>query len=880
MEICSKCGAELRPGAKFCSRCGTSVEKTMGELVIAAKNGDSGAFGQLYERTYQTQYYASLQYMKSREAAEDVLQDAYVKAFSNLEKLSDPEKFPNWLGRIVANTAKSSLRRKDPSLFTDVAPADPGEGEDPLLTLADMDLSGRPEEAYLEQERRTMVRELLDALTPEQRMCVVMFYLEDMSLREIATALNTNENTVKSRLFKARRNLNGKAEEMKKSGYLFTIAPLPLLILLMRGLRQVQNVPVPPLPAAAKSSLPAQVSAKSTVPGGRYEIPAAGKGSGPVQAAPVQTAAKGFGPGMNAVQTGYAPAASQAGAVTGASAASASGAAAGGFFSSAAVKVIAVAAAVAVAGGGGYGIVRAVQARQAGPQDTAAIEDTLEPGESGEESDSVPGGDSGQNSGHNSTDADPEPTTTPVPLTQEETLLKYLEEEIIPAYGIYDLEQRVYYLGAGDWGYYDHVFDPETRELTESRESAYSMPPSDVPGVDAEGLYAADFFDYDGDGEPELLTVRGVNGSDSMSPSTLLELYDVQNGAVSQTGLYTVQPFGPTVGGWGSAYQTVQRVEIGGESFVFLSRNPFRSDVSFKDDYWLLSVSDTIAVARTLRFEDASYDYTAQDQMIRVIERDGGGNTIAEETAGLRSLMATGSGLTPIVMERWGIAGVVDLCVISNGLANNDFFRTYYGTSEATEPQAADLSWTIEHVTLDEEYYYEYPVFSGGAADVLNAFAQGRRDQHDAAVRQALEAEENWDGEDLGAFYYVNCSVELAGGYVTIQESGSSFTNGAVHGFVESASFLFSALTGEEITLESVIGLSGDELQAFLIDRGTQWFMENYDSDEATARNLMSQAVFGTQFHILADGSVMYVITSPPEYMRVLSGQEFLVGHV
>ena len=866
METCKKCGGELRPGSRYCPACGAKIEKSLGDLVSAAKNGDNEAFGQLYERTFRTEYYAALQYMRSREAAEDVLQDAYVKAFSNLEKLTDPDKFPNWLGRIVANTAKSRLRRKDPSLFTDIAPADPEEGEDPLLMLKDMDISGNPEEACLAQERQALVRELLDALTPEQRMCVVMFYLEDMSLREIATALNTNENTVKSRLFKARHSLNGKAEEMKKHGYVFTVAPLPLLIFLMRGLQKIQNAPVPPLPTAVKSALTAHSSEASTVSAGQYEVPASEKGSGPVSAT-----TNGFNPATNAVQAGYVPAAPYGVATSGVSAS-----ASRSFFSSVAVKVIAVVAAVAVAGGGGYGIARAVHAQHAVRQNEDSIADSLEPGESGVAPGLMPDGDTG----HDRIAEEPEPTMTPLLLTQEETLLRYLEEEIIPAYGIYDLEQRVYYLGAGDWGYYDHVFDPVTRELTESRRSEYGMPPSDVPGVDAEGLYAVDFFDYDRDGEPELLTVRGENGSDSMSPSTWLELYDFQNGAVSQNGRYSIEPFGPTVGGWGSAYQTVQRVEIDGESFIFLSRNPFRSDVSFKDDYWLLSVSDTIAVARTLRFEDASYDYTTQDQMIRVIERDGGGNTIEEETAGLRSLMATGSGLTPIVMERWGIAGVVDLCVISNGLANNDFFRTYYGTSEATEPQAADLTWTIEHVTLDEEYYYEYPVFSGGAADVLNAFAQGRRDHHDAAVRQALEAEENWDGEDLGAFYYVNCSVELAGGYVTIQESGSSFTNGAVHGFVESASYVFSALTGEEITLESVIGLSGDELQAFLIDRGTQWFMENYDSDEATARNLMSQAVFGTQFHILADGSVMYVITSPPEYMRVLSGQEFLVGHV
>ena len=58
--------------------------------------------------------------MKNKEAAEDVLQDAYLKAFTNLKKLQEPEAFEKWLGVIVANTAKNALAKKNPVLFTDL----------------------------------------------------------------------------------------------------------------------------------------------------------------------------------------------------------------------------------------------------------------------------------------------------------------------------------------------------------------------------------------------------------------------------------------------------------------------------------------------------------------------------------------------------------------------------------------------------------------------------------------------------------------------------------------------------------------------------------------------------------------------------------------
>ena len=116
------------------------------EAVRLALAGEEQGFGYLYENTYKTKYYLALQYMKNQEAAEDVLQDAYIRAFSKLDTLQDPENFSAWLGQIVANTAKNALVKKNPILFTDVE--EQTDMEDYTEKIEDDDIDGQPELSY------------------------------------------------------------------------------------------------------------------------------------------------------------------------------------------------------------------------------------------------------------------------------------------------------------------------------------------------------------------------------------------------------------------------------------------------------------------------------------------------------------------------------------------------------------------------------------------------------------------------------------------------------------------------------------------------------------------------------------------------------------
>lgn len=200
------------------------------EAVRLAREGEERGYRFLYDVTYQSKFYLALKYMKNKEAAEDVMQEAYLRAFSSLDMLKEPAAFEGWFGRIEANTAKNMLKQMDPMLFPDIW-TEEGDG----YQIEDADIERQPEMAYTRQETQELVHSLIDSLSDEQRMCILMFHIEGMPIRVIAETLGCSENTVKSRLNYGRKNLRAKAEELQQKGYkLYSTAPIWLLIYLLR----------------------------------------------------------------------------------------------------------------------------------------------------------------------------------------------------------------------------------------------------------------------------------------------------------------------------------------------------------------------------------------------------------------------------------------------------------------------------------------------------------------------------------------------------------------------------------------------------------------------------------------------------------------------
>lgn len=208
------------------------------ELVQRAVEGDKEAFTNLYMLTYSELYHIVKVFIHNEDTAQDIVQETYYKSLRKIKQLKEPDKFPVWIKKIAVNTAKAHLRKVDWVLFSE---AD-GEGGKSIAELQDERLEHIPEIVVDQAETKELIDQILGELDEKQRMVVGMFYYEQMSVNEIAEALNCSVNTVKSRLNYARKKIGKEIVELEKKGVILrTAAPIPILMYLFQKLRGVQE---------------------------------------------------------------------------------------------------------------------------------------------------------------------------------------------------------------------------------------------------------------------------------------------------------------------------------------------------------------------------------------------------------------------------------------------------------------------------------------------------------------------------------------------------------------------------------------------------------------------------------------------------------------
>jgi RNA polymerase sigma-70 factor (ECF subfamily) len=175
-------------------------EETELLLVQRTLAGDQQAFGELVQRFERDVFNLAYRMLNERTEAEDAAQEAFLRAYANLERYDTARSFKTWILSITSNHCIDRLRRRRLVwLSLEDEPLMPH----PALTS---DIPG-PEEAALTNERNLLVQDLLDDLNPEYRLAVVLRYWYDLSYAEIAEMLDTTESAVKSRLFRARQVL-------------------------------------------------------------------------------------------------------------------------------------------------------------------------------------------------------------------------------------------------------------------------------------------------------------------------------------------------------------------------------------------------------------------------------------------------------------------------------------------------------------------------------------------------------------------------------------------------------------------------------------------------------------------------------------------------
>ncbi|MHC5020270.1 MAG: RNA polymerase sigma factor [Planctomycetota bacterium] len=164
-----------------------------GALVAAVRDGDAGAFDALVERHLGRVRSVALAVVQDAVAADDVTQQAFLRAWRKLDTLADPERFGPWCRTIARNAGRNWLRdhaaRAPRPLAGAPEPADPSRsGAD---QLAD----------------REAVQRAVAALAAPLREAIRLRYVAELSYREIAELLNEPLSTVRDRLYRARREL-------------------------------------------------------------------------------------------------------------------------------------------------------------------------------------------------------------------------------------------------------------------------------------------------------------------------------------------------------------------------------------------------------------------------------------------------------------------------------------------------------------------------------------------------------------------------------------------------------------------------------------------------------------------------------------------------
>jgi RNA polymerase sigma-70 factor, ECF subfamily len=174
-------------------------------LVHASKSGDVGAFEELVKR-YDRKLLRIAQHLThNREDAEDVVQEAFLKAFLHLDQFREDSKFSTWLIRITLNQSLMKLRKQRP--IREVSLDEDFQSEDDAFPIDVEDWAPNPEELYRATELREILRKTLEELSQGLRVVFVLRDMEGLSLEQTAEALNLSLTAVKARSFRARLHL-------------------------------------------------------------------------------------------------------------------------------------------------------------------------------------------------------------------------------------------------------------------------------------------------------------------------------------------------------------------------------------------------------------------------------------------------------------------------------------------------------------------------------------------------------------------------------------------------------------------------------------------------------------------------------------------------
>ncbi|MBU9720176.1 MULTISPECIES: RNA polymerase sigma factor SigW [Bacillaceae] len=180
------------------------MDAVVKKIIIEVKKGDQQAFSELVEIYKDKVYQVAYRMLGNAHEAQDVAQEAFLRAYTNLETYDINRKFSTWLFRIATNLAIDRIRKKKPDFHL----------EDQVAGTEDLNYYSQiatdealPEDQVVKFEMQEWVQNEIMMLPPKYRSAIILKYMEDLSLKEISEILNLPVATVKTRIHRGREAL-------------------------------------------------------------------------------------------------------------------------------------------------------------------------------------------------------------------------------------------------------------------------------------------------------------------------------------------------------------------------------------------------------------------------------------------------------------------------------------------------------------------------------------------------------------------------------------------------------------------------------------------------------------------------------------------------
>jgi RNA polymerase sigma-70 factor (ECF subfamily) len=178
------------------------------DLIEQTLAGNQAAYADLVKRHQRFVFTLAMRFSKSREDAEEIAQDCFIKAYRSLASFQKQSKFSTWLYSIVYTTAMTFLRKKR-------VDTDSIDDENTYIQLENHS-SGLNNDMAETKSRSYYLNQAIGQLLPDDAAIITLFYMGEQSLEEIGQAVGMEANTVKVKLFRARQRLKEKLEKNLK----------------------------------------------------------------------------------------------------------------------------------------------------------------------------------------------------------------------------------------------------------------------------------------------------------------------------------------------------------------------------------------------------------------------------------------------------------------------------------------------------------------------------------------------------------------------------------------------------------------------------------------------------------------------------------------